>query len=74
MMRQMNANSLIDDFINNYLEKLFYFCLKKTGNNEDSEDLVQDISLNIVIALNKGIVPTNFRAWIWKIARNRYPE
>ena len=36
---------LINGFTENYMEKLFYFCLKKTGNNVEAEDLTQDISL-----------------------------
>lgn len=63
---------LMQDFVNNYMEKLFYFCLKITGNSTDAEDLTQDIALNINIALNKGTIPKNFSAWVWKIARNRY--
>ncbi len=74
MMQQLNANGLIDEFTNNYLEKLFYFCLKKTGNNEDAEDLVQDIAVNIIVSLNNGLIPINFSAWVWKIARNRYSK
>ncbi len=62
----------INDFTDNYMEKLFYFCLKKTGSNIEAEDLTQDIAVQIIIALNKGTVPTNFSAWIWQIARNRY--
>ena len=63
---------LINDFAENYMEKLFYFCLKKTGSNIEAEDLTQDISLQIITALNKGTIPTSFSAWIWQIARNRY--
>ena len=63
---------LIGDFTENYMEKLFYFCLKKTGNGTDAEDLTQDIALNILTALHKGTVPVNFSAWVWQIARNRY--
>jgi len=63
---------LIGDFTENYMEKLFYFCLKKTGNGTDAEDLTQDIALNILTALHKGTVPGNFPAWVWQIARNRY--
>ncbi len=66
------TEKLIIDFIMNYMDKLFYFCLKKTGSSTDAEDLTQDIALNIVASLNKGIVPINFSAWIWKIAHNRY--
>ena len=63
---------LIKEFTENYMEKLFYFCLKKTGNNVEAEDLTQDIALQIVTALNKGTIPTSFSAWVWQIARNRY--
>lgn len=63
---------LINEFAENYMEKLFYFCLKKTGSHIEAEDLTQEISLHIITALNKGTIPTSFSAWIWQIARNRY--
>ena len=63
---------LIKEFTENYMEKLFYFCLKKTGNNVEAEDLTQDIALQIITALHKGTVPASFSAWVWQIARNRY--
>ena len=47
-------DQLIREFTENHMEKLFYFCLKKTGNNTDAEDLTQDIALNILSSLNKG--------------------
>ncbi|MBQ6906374.1 MAG: sigma-70 family RNA polymerase sigma factor [Clostridia bacterium] len=62
----------ITEFTENYMGKLFYFCLKKTGNNMEAEDLTQDIALQIITALNKGTIPTSFSAWVWQIARNRY--
>ena len=62
----------INEFIENYMEKLFYFCLKKTGSYIAAEDLTQDIALQIITALNKGTIPTSFSAWVWQIARNRY--
>ncbi len=65
---------LMNEFSENYMEKLFYFCLKKTGNQIEAEDLTQDIALNIITALNKGILPENFSAWVWRIARNRYAK
>ncbi len=66
------CDKLINEFTENYMGKLFYFCLKKTGNNAEAEDLTQDIALQIITALNKGTIPTNFSAWVWQIARNRY--
>ena len=65
-------DQLINEFTENYMEKLFYFCLKKTGNTVEAEDLTQDIALQIITALNKGTIPTSFPAWVWRIARNRY--
>ena len=66
------CDRLIAEFAESYMEKLFYFCLKKTGNNIEAEDLTQDVALNIITALNKGTIPTSFSAWVWQIARNRY--
>jgi len=63
---------LVGEFSENYMEKLFYFCLKKTGSNVEAEDLTQDIALQIITALNKGTIPTSFSAWVWQIAHNRY--
>ncbi len=73
-MQQTNKmqERLIGEFTEHYMEKLFYFCLKKTGTHHDAEDLTQDIALQIIAALNKGVIPTSFSAWVWQIARNRY--
>ncbi len=66
------AKKLTAEYIENYMEKLFYFCLKKTGNEHDADDLTQDITLSIITALHKGAVPNVFSAWVWQIAHNRY--
>jgi len=66
------CDRLTGEFVESYMEKLFYFCLKKTGSYFEAEDLTQDIALQIITALNKGTIPTSFSAWVWQIARNRY--
>ena len=73
-MQETNAmcHQLMNEFAENYMEKLFYFCLKKTGSHMEAEDLTQDIALQIITALNKAMIPTSFSAWVWQIARNRY--
>ncbi len=63
---------LIGEFTENYMEKIFYFCLKKTGNHYEAEDLTQDIALQIITSLHSGTIPTSFSGWVWQIARNRY--
>lgn len=65
-------DELCGEFSTHYMEKIFYFCLKKTGKSGEAEDLTQDIALNILTALHKGTVPAHFSAWVWQIARNRY--
>ena len=44
---------LIRAFAGNDMEKLFYFCLKKTGSYPEAEDLTQDIAMQIIAALSK---------------------
>ena len=75
-MQQANElrERMIQEFADNYMEKLFYFCLKKTGNQVEAEDLTQEIALQIITALNKGAIPTSFSAWVWQIARNCYAK
>ena len=63
---------LMGEFAEQYMEKLFYFCLKKTGSQIEAEDLTQDIALQVITALQKGRIPNSFSAWVWQIARNRY--
>ena len=75
-MQQANElrEKMMQEFAENYMEKLFYFCLKKTGNQVEAEDLTQEIALQIFGSLNKGTIPTSFSGWVWQIARNRYAK
>ena len=57
-----------------YLGKIFYFCLKKTGNEQHAEELASDISYEILAALARGNEPLDFSPWVWKIANNRYAK
>ena len=63
---------LIREFSEHYMETLFYFCLKKTGDSDAAEELTHDTAYQIISALSRGSRPTNFPAWVWQIARNRY--
>ena len=62
----------IEEYCKNYLEKIFYFGLRKTGNEADADELASNISFEILSALNRGTVPKSFEAWVWTIARNQY--
>ena len=63
---------LSDIFAEEYMGRVFYFCLRKTGNEHEAEELTSDIAYNVIAALERGTVPQNFHAWMWRIARNRY--
>ena len=39
------GRALILDYTENYMEKVFYFCLKKTSDRKEAEELTQDLSL-----------------------------
>ncbi len=62
----------VDIFTGEYLSKIFYFCLKKTGNEQDAAELAGDISLQVVQALSKGTEPDQFDVWLWAVVRNRW--
>lgn len=68
----MQNEILIRALTDEYAEKLFYFCLKKTGDSYEAEDLTSDILVNVLSALQKGVAPDCFSAYVWQIARNRY--
>ena len=70
--KDLNIQLLINEYTENYVEKIFYFCLKKTGSVYDAQDLSSDITVNNLQSLNKGIIPIHFSSWVWRIARNRY--
>ena len=61
-------------FAEQYYEKIFYFSLKKTGNQTEAEDLTSDIAMDIITALRKGIIPDHFSAYVWKSAHNRFSK
>lgn len=69
---QSVTEQMIQMFCEEYLEKLYYFCLKKTNDSYEAQDLASDIMFHILASLYKGIIPIHFHAWVWQIARNRY--
>lgn len=64
----------IDIFASEYLGKVFYFCLKKTGNEQEAAELSGEISLEVVQSLARGKKPEKLEAWVWAVARNRWAK
>jgi len=65
-------DALIQTYADDFMEKIYYFCLHKAGGAAEAEDLTSDISLCVISELRRGVEPENFAAWVWRIARNRY--
>ncbi|MBR6051010.1 MAG: sigma-70 family RNA polymerase sigma factor [Clostridia bacterium] len=61
-------------FAKEYLGKVFYFCLKKTGSDDDAEELSSDIACEVISSLSRGASPENFDAWVWTVARRRWAK
>ena len=59
-------------FCENYVDKIYYFYLKKTGNADETNDLTGEAALEVIKALSSGANPTSFNAWVWAIVNNRY--
>lgn len=57
-------HDLIRRYASDYMETVFYFCLKKTGDRTQAEDLASDITLAILTQLERGATPTHFSAWV----------
>ena len=51
-----------------YRDKLIGFCHGYVGARDEAEDIVQEVFCRV---LESTTVPENFRAWIYKICRNR---
>ena len=49
--------SYTEIFAREYFGKVFYFCLKKTGNEQDAEELASDIGYEVISSLKNGAKP-----------------
>tara|TARA_Y100000996_G_scaffold407149_1_gene384398 strand:+ start:532 stop:1206 length:675 start_codon:yes stop_codon:yes gene_type:complete len=71
----------IGSLYDRYVSSLFRFCLSKTGNETEAEDLTEDIFIKAVTSLDKFTWRPKgkkteerfspFRAWLFRIARNQ---
>ena len=64
--------AFVRELTSNYMDKLFYFCLKKTRDRYEAENLAADIVLNVLSSHERWPATISFSAWFWQIAKNRY--
>jgi len=58
--------------VTEYIDRLFFYCVKNCNNVIDAEDLSQHILTEVVIQIEKGNMPNNFDYWIWAIVKHQY--
>ncbi len=73
-MHQQNGYSkeLVNRILQDYIDKIFAFALKRTMNRVDAEDLAQDIVVEILRSASSLKDVKAFHGWIWSIAKNTW--
>lgn len=56
-----------------YLKAVYHFCLKRTSNEYEAEELAGTINMEIIAGIKKQ-QPEYFEAWMWKVAKNCYSK
>jgi RNA polymerase sigma factor (sigma-70 family) len=67
MMNIIEPDNLLD-----YVDAIFFFCLKRCNNRSDSEDLSQTILTEVLIRINKGLETDKFASYLWSVAHKQY--
>lgn len=66
----------LDWLTGSFAPALFYFCLKRTGNQTEAQDLAQHILEQVLRSLDqgrrRGTWPADVAAWAWQIAWNQH--
>lgn len=70
----MDVTAYAEAYARDYVGPMFYYCLKKTGDRNEAEELSSDIALAVLHALSSYPPPEHFSAWVWKIAHNSFTK
>ncbi len=73
-MHQQNGYSkeIVNRILQDYIDKIFAFALKRTMNRVDAEDLAQDIVFEILRSASSLKDEKAFHGWLWSIAKNTW--
>lgn len=66
------AELRIGEFVSEYFERIYYYCLKKTGRESEAAEISQETALAVIEQLRRGACPESFSGWVWQIVRNIY--
>ncbi len=71
MNESMNKNELKEKVVD-YVDKVFFYCVKRCNSRMDAEDLSQTILLEIIHNIDKGAHIDNLDYYVWGICKNQY--
>ena len=67
----MNKDELKEKVVD-YVNKVFFYCVKRCNSRMDAEDLSQTILLEIIQNIDKGARIDNLDYYIWGVCKNQY--
>ena len=70
-MNNMNKEQLKEKVVD-YVDKVFFYCVKRCNNRMDAEDLSQTILLEIIQNIDKGARIDNLDYYVWGVCKNQY--
>jgi RNA polymerase sigma-70 factor (ECF subfamily) len=68
---QAGDDDAFEEIVAAYSPRLRYFLLKLLGGREAVEDVAQEVWLDVYRGLKRLRRPDSFRAWLYRIARDR---
>lgn len=71
---KMGNNEAMSEIFQRYQKPMFNFFLKLTGNYTESDDFLQEVFYKIIQSRDSYRAGSNFRAWIYTIAKNLYRD
>ena len=71
MRCQLGDEQAFEQIVAEYDSRLRYYLLKLVGSRDAADDLLQDVWLDVYRGIPRLRDPTAFRAWIYRIARDR---
>jgi DNA-directed RNA polymerase specialized sigma24 family protein len=60
-----------EEIVERYRPRLFGFCRRMLGSNEDAEDVLQEVLANAYRAMLADQREINLKPWLFRITRNR---
>src|SRR5687767_12769888 len=68
---QAGDEAAFEELVERYAPRLRYFLRKLLSSTEVAEDCLQDVWLDVFRGLARLVDPQAFRAWVYRIARDR---